>query len=99
MTHLNRALQTIRTYHRLSQRDVAKKLGVGASRVCGMESGKRPITLGTINKYAQAFDISASEIVALAECFETQQYRSAPSDKLINLINWMSSESFPVREI
>jgi len=60
---LGQNLKRIRTKKKMSQGDIARALEVHRAYISGVESGKRNPTLATIQKLADALDVSASELL------------------------------------
>ena len=96
---LNKSLKVFRTFNRLSQSELAKKLEVSNSFISEIESGKRNVTLNLVNKYAKLFSVQASEILALSESYESGEYQGSPSNILLKLIDWISTDSTDFRKI
>ena len=90
---LNKALKVFRTFNRLNQSDLAEKLGVTKSFISEIESGKKNVTLKLVDKYANVFSVTSSEVVALAEAYDTHEYRSSPSSIFLKLIDWISTDN------
>lgn len=60
---LGQNLKRIRTRKKMSQGDIARALDVHRAYVSGIENGKRNPTLATIQKLADALDVSADELL------------------------------------
>ena len=56
-------LKEVRLKKKLSQGDVARKLGVHRSYISGLERGKRNPSLLTINKMAKAIGVEPKELL------------------------------------
>ncbi len=56
-------LKEVRLKKKLSQGDIARKLGVHRSYISGLERGKRNPSLLTINKMAKAIGIEPKELL------------------------------------
>jgi transcriptional regulator with XRE-family HTH domain len=63
ITKFGRALREIRLKKKMSQGDIAEKLGVHRSYISGLERGKRNPSLLTIKKMAQALGVQAKDLV------------------------------------
>jgi len=63
ITKFGKALREIRLKKKMSQGDVAKKLGVHRSYISGLERGKRNPSLLTIKKMAEALSVNPKELV------------------------------------
>jgi transcriptional regulator with XRE-family HTH domain len=66
---MSRVLKLARLFHGLTQTDVANALGIAKSSVSAIESGKRPLSLPTIRRYAKLF-IPPSSLLLFMEEFE-----------------------------
>jgi len=62
-----RALQLTRQFHRLSQSELAERLGVSKSHISELESGKKTPSVDLLKKYAEVFDIPPSTLLLFAE--------------------------------
>ena len=56
-------LRDVRLKKKLSQGDIARKLGVHRSYISGLERGKRNPSLLTINKMAKAIGVEPKELL------------------------------------
>jgi transcriptional regulator with XRE-family HTH domain len=63
VTKFGKALREIRLKKKLSQGDIAKKLGVHRSYISGLEHGKRNPSLLTIKKMAKAIGVEPKELL------------------------------------
>lgn len=63
VTKFGKALREIRLKKKLSQGDIAKKLGVHRSYISGLERGKRNPSLLTIKKMAKALGVEPKELL------------------------------------
>jgi len=62
-TRLGKNLKKIRTAKKMSQGDISRVLDVHRAYISGIENGKRNPTLATIEKLANALDISVDELL------------------------------------
>ena len=53
----------VRIYAQWTQAQMAEKLGIGASYVSDLESGRRPVGLSILRKYARALQIPLSSLI------------------------------------
>jgi len=60
---LGQNLKRIRILKKMSQGDIALKLGVHRAYISGIETGKRNPTVATIEKLSMALCIPASELL------------------------------------
>lgn len=63
VTKFGKALREIRLKKKMSQGDVAEKLGVHRSYISELERGKRNPSLLTIKKIAKALEVSVDELI------------------------------------
>ncbi len=59
---IGQKLKSIRKARNLKQCDVANKLNLSKSAVCNIESGRRSLTLATLEKFADFYKIDVSTI-------------------------------------
>lgn len=91
---LYRALRLLRTYHQLTQVELAKRLGISNSYLSEIESGDKSPGLELLDKYAELFKIPASSILLFSETMEAERkpggrLRVAAADKILRLLEWM----------
>lgn len=63
ITNFGKRLREARLKKKMSQGDIAKKLGVHRSYISGLEHGKRNPSLLTINKMADAIGVDPKELI------------------------------------
>lgn len=63
ITKFSKSLREIRLKKKMSQGDVAEKLGVHRSYISGLERGKRNPSLLTIKKIAKAIGVEPKELL------------------------------------
>lgn len=91
---LNNALKIIRKYHKLNQTDLANALGVSASHISEIESGKNSITLDMLHKYADYFEVPISHLMLFSENIENQESKVPEKVKrflaknLLKILQW-----------
>lgn len=92
---LHEALKLFRISHKLSQKDLAQKLGISRSYLSEIESGKKTPTLALLERYGQVFEVPVSSILLLAENFvyQPQTRDIAASDKVLPLLNFLAERS------
>jgi transcriptional regulator with XRE-family HTH domain len=61
--NFGKRLREARLKKKMSQGDIAKKLGVHRSYISGLEHGKRNPSLLTINKMAKAIGVESKELL------------------------------------
>lgn len=62
-TKLGQNLKKIRAEEKMSQGDIARKLGVDRGYISNIENGKKNPTLATIERLANALGISVDELL------------------------------------
>ena len=60
---LGQNLKRIRLRQKMSQGDICRKLNMDRSYMSAIESGKKNVTLGILEKLADALDVSADELL------------------------------------
>ena len=104
----DRALKLIRQYHRLSQVELAEKLGLSKSFISELEKsgGKKP-SVDVLERYASNFRIPLSSLLLFAERAEasdfSEQSREFVADKVLKMLEWIEEttrdESIPGRRL
>jgi transcriptional regulator with XRE-family HTH domain len=96
---LHRALKLLRTYHQLTQVDLAKRLGISNSYLSELEKGgvKEP-SLELLGKYAEIFKMPASSILLFSEQIGTEvkpgtRLRIASAEKILRLLEWLEERN------
>jgi len=64
---INEALKLIRLFHKKTQRDTAKELGISVSYLSELEAGNRRINFDILEKYSKTFSIPPSSILFCGE--------------------------------
>mmetsp|Transcript_7207 Transcript_7207/g.12571 ORF Transcript_7207/g.12571 Transcript_7207/m.12571 type:complete len:103 (+) Transcript_7207:442-750(+) len=94
---LNKALRLVRVYHDLSQVDAAERLGLSKSYVSEIEKGDKNVSMATLQKYSDAFDIPMSSLLLFAEKVEgagkSENVRVFVADKAVKMLDWVSTIS------
>lgn len=91
---LNRALKMLRTYHQLSQVELAKRLGISNSYLSELEKGDKTPGLDLLEKYSEVFKMPVSSILLFSESIDMQRkpgtrLRVAAADKILRLLEWL----------
>ena len=87
----DRALKTIRQYHRLSQSELADQLNISRSYINEIERNKKEPSLDLLNKYARRFDVPLSSLLIFAEQSENSTYDKARvfvANKVLKMLEW-----------
>jgi transcriptional regulator with XRE-family HTH domain len=90
----HRALKLIRQYHRLSQVELAAKLGLSKSFISEIEKegGKKP-SIDVLERYASCFKIPLSSLFLFAEQTESNDFgeraRLFSADKVLKMLEWL----------
>lgn len=90
---LNRALKLLRTYHQLTQVELAKRLGISNSYLSEIESGDKTPPLDLLEKYSGIFKMPMSSILLFSESLAGESPRGAKlrvgaADKILRLLEW-----------
>lgn len=90
----DRALKLIRQYHRLTQAELADKLGLSRSFISELEksAGKKP-SIDVLERYASFFKIPVSSLLLFAErSGDTdlrERSRAFAADKVLKMLRWL----------
>lgn len=94
---LNEALRTIRLFHDLKQKDMARRLDVSASYLSEIEKGTKEPTLALLRKYAEEFNLPLSSVLFFSEHLSdgvaADRVRSAVSSKVLTLLKFIAQRS------
>lgn len=91
---INRVLKLTRQYHRLTQADLATRLGISKSFLSELEADKKTPTLDLIERYAREFKVPASTFMMFSERLSGSPVSGskAHADKLLRFLEWAASE-------
>lgn len=96
---LHRALRLLRTYHQLTQVELARRLGISNSYLSEIEKGgdKEP-SLELLGKYADIFKMPVSSILLFSEQIGSNgkpgtKLRIASADKILRLLEWLEERN------
>ena len=90
----HRALKLIRQYHRLSQVELANRLGLSKSFISELEreDGKKP-SVDVLERYASYFKIPLSSLLVFAERSDNAELedraRDYVADKVLKMLEWL----------
>jgi transcriptional regulator with XRE-family HTH domain len=89
-----RALKLIRQYHRLSQVELAERLGLSKSFISELEKkdGKKP-SVDVLERYSNFFKIPLSSLFLFAESTGSKKAREVSrvyaTDKILRMLEWL----------
>jgi len=91
---LHRALKLLRTYHQLTQLDLAAQLEISNSYLSEIEKGVKTPPLDLLSKYSKIFNMPASSILLFSEKMDESaktgtKLRIAAADKILRLLEWL----------
>lgn len=91
---LNRALRLLRTYHQLSQQELAVKLGISNTYLSEIEKGSKSASVDLLEKYSQVFRMPTSSIMLFSETIGSERkpgakLRVTAADKILKLLEWI----------
>lgn len=95
-----RALKLIRQYHRLSQVELAGRLGLSKSFISEIEKedGKKP-SIDVLERYASYFKIPLSSFLLFAERTGDNNFsersRVYAADKVLKMLEWLEETTKP----
>jgi transcriptional regulator with XRE-family HTH domain len=88
-----RALRLIRDYHRLSQTELATRLGLSKSYISELETGSKKASLEVLERYAENFAIPMSSLVLFAERTNNrdiaERTRGFAANKVLKMLDWL----------
>jgi transcriptional regulator with XRE-family HTH domain len=93
---LNEALRLVRSYHDMSQTELASELGVSNSFLSEIESGKKQPSLDLLDKYGSYFDVPVSSLLFFSESLDggaTNKLRLGLAKKVVSLLQWVEEKN------
>jgi transcriptional regulator with XRE-family HTH domain len=94
---LNEALRLVRVYHDMSKAELARELRFSRSFITELEGGNKKVTLDTLNRYSEYFDIPVSSLMLFAERSRdadfSERARTFVADKALKMLDWVSTIS------
>jgi transcriptional regulator with XRE-family HTH domain len=91
---LYRALKLLRTYHQLTQVELAKRLSISNSYLSEIESGDKMPGLEILDRYSEIFKMPTSSILLFSEAMDgakpSSKIRVGAADKILRLLEWIS---------
>lgn len=91
----DRALKTLRQYHRLNQSELAEQLGISRSYLNEIERKRKEPSLEILTKYAERFDIPLSSLMLFAEQTQSPKLDRARMyvvDKVLKMLEWIAED-------
>jgi transcriptional regulator with XRE-family HTH domain len=93
--YIGRTLKLVRSYHDLSQIDVANKLGISRSYLSELEAGRKTPSMDLLGQYSHEFSVPMSTLMLISEGFEensiTGRMKKVATDKAIRLLEWVEA--------
>lgn len=93
---LNRALKLLRTFHQLSQVELAKRLGISNSYLSELESGAKTPSVEILEQYSVVFKLPVSSIMLFSEQLEStslgNKLKVKAADKVLKLLEWVAEK-------
>lgn len=93
---LHRALKLLRTFHQLSQVELAKRLGISNSYLSEIESGNKSPSVDLLEQYSVIFKLPLSSIMLFSEQLEEatpgNKLRVKAADKVLRLLEWVAEK-------
>lgn len=89
----DRALKTIRQYHRLSQSDLAEQINISRSYLNEIERKKKEPSLEVLKKYSERFEVPLSSLMLFAEQGGSTTFDRARvfvADKVLKMLEWVA---------
>lgn len=93
---INRALKLLRTYHQLTQVDLAERLDISNSYLSEIEKGAKSPSIDLLNKYSNIFNMPVSTILLFSENIDSNknivknQIRISAADKVLKILEWLA---------
>lgn len=87
----DRALKTIRQYHRLSQSELAEQINISRSYLNEIERNRKEPSLEVLKKYAERFEVPLSSLMLFAEQGAGTTFDKARvfvADKILKMLEW-----------
>lgn len=90
---INRVLKLLRQYHRMTQVELADRLGISKSFLSELEAAKKTPSLELIERYAREFRIAPSTLLVMSERLggAPESESKARAEKLIQFLEWVAA--------
>lgn len=91
---IEKALKLTREFHRMKQGELANRLGISASYLSEIESGKKQVTLDLLEEYARVFDVPASTFMLFRDevVSPSDEGRRRRAGRLLKFFEWVAEE-------
>lgn len=88
---IDRALKLTREFHRLSQSEVAERLGISKSYISELESGAKIPTIDLLQRYSAEFGIPVSTLLMIAERMQGKEdSKQGPKvERVMQFLEWV----------
>ena len=93
---INRALKLLRTYHQLTQVELAGRLEISNSYLSEIEKGVKSPSIDLLNKYSNIFNMPVSTILLFSESIDgnkniaKNKIRISAADKVLKILEWLA---------
>lgn len=91
------ALRLVRSFHEVSQSDLAAALGISRSYLSEIESGKKVPSLELLQRYAAHFDVPLSALILFSEnsgeSIRDLSVKAMLGRKAIGILQWIEKKS------
>jgi len=94
------ALRLLRSFHQISQAELAISLEISRSYLSELESGKKTPSLDLLQRYASVFNIPLSTLIFFSEISGDEseldfKVRSFLGEKAISILQWIEKKTIP----
>lgn len=93
--HLGRALKLVRSYHDMSQIELAQKLDISRSYLSEIEAGRKTPSMDLLGEYSRQFSVPLSTLLLVSEGFEDMsmsgRLKRLATDKAIRFLEWVDA--------
>lgn len=92
---LHTALRLTREFHRMKQVDLAVQLQISRSYLSEIESGRKPISVALLDRYAQVFNVPASTFLLFKDAVmePTTKGQAVRAKRLLQFFQWVAHEN------
>ena len=70
---IHKALNIIRVFHEMNQKELAEQLQISRSYISGIESGKKKPTYDLLQRYSDIFNVPISSLFIISEFIEKEE--------------------------